>query len=191
MLNEGLKNFDNTSVIIGIVEKEQLESLDVLHRVSEEGFSTSARVFLLEYCKIKFGWEKTEDFLEKHVGEPRLAWAREYFNMKKKWALTPDAAAQKLIAAICDGSEADVREAVNAGGCIMTSDMMFSTIPFSNLSDETLRYLFVNAMSLPVRCLGVLALCEEIDKNRNSNLYKVLCNMSTILIDVLIKNEGV
>lgn len=73
----------------------------------------------------------------------------------------------------------------------MTSDMIFYTIPFAGLSDEMLKFLFVNAMSLPVRCLTVFALCEEINKNRNSGLYDVLCNMSTILIDVLIKNEGV
>lgn len=191
MLDEGLKNVDNASVIIGIVEGEQPESLDVLRTASKEGFSISARVFLLEYCKVKIGRGEVEDYLEKHADDPRLAWAREYFKMKKKWAFSPDADARKLIAAICDGDDADVRTAVNAGGCIMTSDMFLSTIPLSDLSDETLRYLFVNAMSLPVRCLAELSLCEEIHKYRNSGLYDVLCNMSTILIDVLIKDEGV
>lgn len=191
MLSEGLKNVDNASVIIGIVEGEQPESLDVLLRVSEDGFSTSARAFLFDYCKIKFGWGETEDYLEKHARNQRLVWAREYFNVKKKWAYDPDDSARRLISAITDGSEADIREAVKAGGCIMTSDMIFYTIPFAGLSDEMLKFLFVNAMSLPVRCLTVFALCEEINKNRNSGLYDVLCNMSTILIDVLIKNEGV
>lgn len=191
MLNEGLKNFDNASVIKGIVAGEQPDSLGVLERVSEDCFSTSTRGFLLEYCKIKFGRWETEDYLENHVSNPLLTWVREYLDMKKKWASAPDTSAKMLIAAICAGKDEDVKEAVNAGGCIMTSDMLFSTIPFSDLSSEAQRYLFVNAMNLPIRCMAVLALCEEISKNQNSGLYGKLCNMLTILIDVLIKNEGV
>ena len=191
MLDEGLKNIDNASVIIGIVEGEQPKSPDVLLRVSEDGFSISARVLLLEYCKIKFDRGEIGDYLEKHAGDPRLAWAREYFRMRKKWAFSPDDAARRLINAICDGSEADVREAVDAGGCIMTSDMLLVTLPLSNLSDETMRYIFVNAMSLPVRCLVELTLCDELHKVRGSGLYSALCNMSTILIDVLIEDEGI
>jgi len=191
MLNEGLKNVDNASVIIGIAEGEQPKNLDVLFRVSEDGFSTSARAVLFECCKIKFGWGETDDFLEKHARNRSLDWARDYFNTKIKWGSAPDDSARKLIDAICDGSETDIKKAVNAGGCIMTNDMMFYTIPFSGLSDEMLRYLFVNAMSLRIRCLSVMTLREEIDKNRNSGLGDALCNMMTILIDVLIKNEGV
>ena len=191
MLNEGLKNIDNASVIIGIVEEEQPESPDVLLRVSEEGFSTSARGLLYEYCKVKFGFSAMEDFREKYADDPRFAWAAEYSRIKKKWAFAPDDAARRLIGAICDGSEADIKAAVDAGGCIMTNDMLLATIPFSNLSDEILRYLFVHAMSLPIRCMGVLTLCQETQANRDSGLYSIFCNMVTILTDVLIKNEGV
>lgn len=191
MLNEGLKSIDSASVIIGIVEEEEPKNLDVLLRVSKEGFSASARALLFEYCKVKFGYSATSGYLEKHAGDPSLAWAVTYFNTKKKMAFEPDDAARKLIDAICDGGEAEIRAAVEAGGCVMTSDMLLSTIPMAGLSDETLRYLFVNAMSLPVRCLSLLTLCEESQKTPNRRMYDVLCNMTTILINVLIKNEGV
>ena len=191
MLNEGLKSIDSASVIIGIVEEEEPKNLDVLLRVSKEGFSASARALLFEYCKVKFGYSATSGYLEKHAGDPRLAWAVTYFNTKKKMAFEPDDAARKLIAAICDGGDAEIRAAVEAGGCVMTSDMLLVTIPMAGLSDETLRYLFVNAMSLPVRCLSLLTLCEESQKTKNRRMYDVLCNMTTILINVLIKNEGI
>lgn len=191
MLSEGLKNIDSTSVIIGIAEGEEPESLNVLLRVSKEGFSDSARAFLFEYCKVKIGFAEVDEYLEKHAEDPRLAWAVQQFHMKNKWSFEPDDAARRLVAAICDGSEADVIEAVDAGGCIMTSDMLFYTIPLSDLSDETLRYLFVHAMSLPVRCLAVLSIVEQIPEHRDTRLYDVFCNMVTILIDILIKNEGI
>ena len=191
MLREGLQKIDSTSVIIGIVEGEEPESPDVLLEVSEEDFSASARALLLEYCKEKFGFAEVDEYLKKHAEDPRLAWAVRQFNMKKKWAFEPDDDARRLIAAICDGSEADVIEAVDAGGCIMTSDMLFVTLPLSNLSDETMRYIFVHAMSLPIRCLAVLSIDQKISKERNSGLYDVLCNMVTILVDILIKDEGI
>ena len=191
MLSEGLKEVNNASVVIGIAEGEKPKNLDVLLRVSEDGFSTSARVFLLEYCKVKFGRSETGDYLKRHAGDPRLAWAIKFFGLKKKWASEPDDAARVLINAICDGSEEDIRNAVDAGGSIMTSDMLLCTLPFSELSDEILEYIFANAMTLPVRCLAVMAISEEIPNYNNTAIYDRFCNMQTVLINLLINDEGV
>ena len=190
MLKEGLKNIDNSSVIIGITEEEEIESLDVLLQVSADGFSTSARVLLLEYCEVKFGWTALRDYLISHE-LPELNWACEFCLQEKEWEDEPDDAAKELTQAICDRNDEAIVKAVKSGGRLMTPEMIFHRLPVANLSVEILMFLFANAMPLKLRCMTLLGTLKAFPKYGKNQMYDRMCNMVTALVNVLINDEGI
>ena len=190
MLQEGLYNIDNSQVIIGITEEEEMDSLDALLLVSAEGFSLSARVLLLQYCEAKFGRQQTMKYLMEHDDNLRLAWAWKFFEMPGNLTSEPDEKALQLIQAIDDGDIEAIVGAVVDEGRVMTTDMVYMFFS-ADLSDVILRFLFVYAMSLKLRCITLLSIVSQVPKNSNTMVYAALCNTVDILVDLLIQDKGI
>ncbi len=190
MLQEGLYNIDNFQVIVGITEEEEIDSLDALLQVSTEGFSTSARVLLLQYCEARFGHQQTMKYLLEHDDNPCLAWARKFFEMPGNLTSEPDEKALQLIQAIYDGDIEAIVGAVVDGGRVITTDMVYMFFS-ADLSDVILRFLFVYAMSLKLRCITLLSIVAQVPKHSNTTMYDALCNAVTILVDLLVQDKGI
>jgi len=189
MLNEGLHSINSELVIIGITEHETVEDLDVLRMVSKEGFTTSAKVYLLEYCKFIFGKEVTENYLHEHENDSCLSWTRPFLNVKSETSKNDDKD-EILVQAILHGNNDEIKKAVMAGGRIRKAEVCLNVIPSSNLSDEILEFIFANALTLRQRCLLSFLLTYKIDDSKDK-LYDVLCNMVTIIVNLLIKDKGI
>ena len=190
MLNEGLSNINSELVIIGITEHNPVNNLDVLQQVSQDGFSLSARVSLLLYCKMVFGEEETEKYLQLHEDDSRFAWANPYRDkMDEIFKIQRDDSSESLLNAIISQKVNEIRKAVNDGGKITTLDMLLTVIFSVELSNNTLEFLFANAMTLAQRCMAIMVLTgtkdfEEMD-------YDTTCNAVTILVNLLIEDKGI
>ena len=76
----------------------------------------------------------------------------------------------------------------------MTIEALFHTIPTSGLSEETISYLYANAISLKMRCQALLAFIPNVRaamEQEKTPIYELLCQMVSILANLLIKDQGV